>query len=122
MHTIRIFLAVLAALLGGCATTHYDLKAPESDPGRYCVTQCAAIKETCNGNEIRRANAEKAGCEKSNGVVFAACAAKSTTKDQEKECEKHRKYCWSSPDTDRCDGEYRSCFVNCGGSVHEYTE
>lgn len=122
MNNTRNLLIILAALLGGCATTHYDFKAPESDQGRYCVTQCAAIKEACNGNEIRRTNAEKASCERSNDVVFMACAGKSAAKDQEKECEKHRKYCWSSPDTDRCDNEYRSCFVNCGGSIHEYTE
>jgi hypothetical protein len=126
MHkTGLIFTAILLVapcFLGGCAATHYDFKAPETDQGRFCVTQCAAIRETCNGNEILRANAEKAGCERSNDVVFVACAGKSTSKDQEKECEKHRNYCRSNPDTESCDGEYRTCFVNCGGSIREYTE
>jgi len=115
-----LLFAAALSILAGCTTMHYDFKAPDTDQGRYCVTQCAGIKEACNGNEIHRANSEKTSCERSNDTVYMACMGKSANKEQEKECEKHRKYCWSNPDSDRCDGDYRMCFVNCGGSIHQY--
>lgn len=82
-----LLFAAALIILAGCTTMHYDFKAPDTDQGRYCVTQCAGIKEACNGNEIHRANSEKTSCERSNDTVHMACMGKSANKEQEKECE-----------------------------------
>ena len=121
MPNTYFILALIAALaLSGCESTYYIFKAPESDQGRMCVTQCASTKESCRGHEIQRAQREKATCERTADMVFQACMSKAATKDQEKECEKKRKSCWTYEDTDRCETEYRECFVLCGGSVEEH--
>lgn len=120
----RAFAVLLPALLllAGCATTRYEFTPPPTDQGRYCVTQCASIKETCNGNEIHRAESEKSSCERSSTIAYVACMGKGGGKEQDKECDKQRRYCYSSPDTDRCDTDYRSCYMNCGGIVRAYEE
>lgn len=126
MHTIdlkyiRILITVLALfILAGCETTHYDFVAPTSDQGRFCVTQCAAIKETCTGNEIRRAQNEKATCERTNDIAYKACVSKAANEEQVKKCSRSRHYCSSYADTERCDKDYRTCFMNCGGTIYEY--
>lgn len=119
----RVLLAVAFGLvLTACETTHYDFVAPQSDQGRFCVTQCASVRETCNGNEMARAQNEKYSCERSNDVMYRTCMHKATNKDQEKDCERRRSRCWGTENTGRCDADYRQCFVNCGGAIRTYTK
>lgn len=123
MNPIRLLAAVFAmVLMSGCETVHYDYRAPTSDMGRMCVSQCAAVKEQCVGNEIQRAQREKSTCERSNDSNYRACMSKASNKDEEKECGKKRKYCSSSEYTERCERDYRMCFVNCGGRIIETRE
>lgn len=122
IHITRIIPAVLALLfIAGCETTSYEYVAPVSDQGRMCVTQCAGIKETCRGNELRQAQRGKESCERTNDIKLSACLSKASNKDQRDGCDKerNRNSCWTSDTTYRCEKEYRSCFVNCGGAVIE---
>lgn len=126
-HFLTLALTVFGlALLTGCETTHYIYHPPASDPGRLCVTQCSATRETCRGNEMQRAQHEKSSCERTSDTTYRACMAQPVAKEQAKEkpqeCEKKRKSCWSYEDTERCEANYRECFVNCGGAVEEHTE
>jgi hypothetical protein len=120
---MRIWLVLMflaATLLSGCKTTRYQFTPPPSDQGRLCVAQCASIKETCRGHEIRRAQSEKNACERTEDQVFRACISKPSS--DEKACKKQRKYCSSSEHTWRCDEDYRSCYQNCGGTILQYEE
>ncbi len=126
LRPLPLVLALLATtLLSGCESTHYVFRPPASDQGRMCVTQCAGTREACRGNEIRRAQGEKATCERSADASYHTCMAQPVAREKEhdkaRDCEKKRKSCWSYENTDRCDDDYRNCFVNCGGSVEEHT-
>jgi len=119
----RRLIAMLPLLVFvGCETVHYDFRPPATDVGRLCITQCAAIKETCTGNEMRRVQNDKATCERSNDVALRACMSKAANKDQQKDCSKNKRYCSDYVNTDRCERDYRSCFVNCGGTIQEYRQ
>lgn len=124
LRLITLLCSLIASLLlGACETVRYDLVPPASEGGRYCVTQCAGIKETCRGNEINRAAAEKASCEHQQERIYRECRARANgNRDQEKECDKHRSSCWASERTWRCDEDYRQCFANCGGRVNKVIE
>lgn len=115
-----------AALLSGCETTYYTFRPPASDAGRICVTQCASTREACRGHEMERAQREKASCERSADTAYRACMGQPVPKEKEKDkaqdCDKKRKSCWSYEDTERCETEYRECFVNCGGAVEQHTK
>ncbi|MBP9713867.1 MAG: hypothetical protein KBD60_09295 [Sterolibacterium sp.] len=126
-RTLLLILALLLPfLLTACETTHYIFHPPASDTGRICVTQCGATREFCRGNEMQRAQREKASCERSADAAFYACMAqpvpREREKDKTKDCEKQRKSCWTSENTWRCDTDYRECYVNCGGMIEEYKE
>ena len=75
---------------------------------------------------MKRAQMEKASCERSSDTAYRACMAQPVAKEHEKDktqdCEKKKKSCWSYEDTDRCETDYRQCFVNCGGAVEEHTK
>ncbi|MBI1889452.1 MAG: hypothetical protein HYS18_02270 [Burkholderiales bacterium] len=119
------FLGLLALLLlSACETIRYEYRPPVTDQGRMCITQCAAIKETCRGNEIQRAQREKASCERSNESHFRACLAKASGKEEVKACEKDhdKRSCWGLESTYRCEEDYRTCFVNCGGAIIVHKE
>jgi hypothetical protein len=109
-------------LLAACKTTHYEYTTPASDAGRFCITQCAGIKEQCVGNEYDRAQHEKSRCEHSSDNIFKVCMGKAKTKDDEKQCDKKRNICGAYENTDRCEANYRACYVDCGGQVQELTQ
>lgn len=122
----RLAVALLAFGLAACETTHYTFRPPATDAGRICTTQCGANREHCRGNEMQRAQRERATCERSADHAFQSCMAQPVPKEREgdkaRDCEKKRRSCWSYEDTERCDSDYRQCFVNCGGLVEERTE
>lgn len=118
------FTAVALALLAlsGCTTTRYEYVLPATEHGRICITQCAGVQETCRGNEMQRAQWEKAGCERRNESTYRACISRADSKDDVKKCDKHRGYCSANENTWRCEEDYRQCFVNCGGRIYTHIE
>ena len=124
-NLLRIILtATLIWAVLGCSTTQvrYEITPPSTEQGRACVVQCAAIRETCMGNESRNALQKKQMCEKTNDIQYSACVSKATNSDQEKECRKKRSSCYVYEETARCKHEYDTCFVNCGGTIKEIRE
>lgn len=128
MNTLISRIAPLVALLGllllaGCQTVRYEYYPPTSDNGRYCVTQCSAIRESCEGNEANRASMEKVACERQKDHEYRECRARAGgNRDKEKECDKNRGSCWISPNNARCETNYRECYVNCGGRIVKIVE
>jgi hypothetical protein len=120
----RLGLLTGAALsMLACGTpVRYEITPPATEQGRACVVQCAGIRETCMGNETRKASQEKEMCEKTSDIQYSSCIAKATNRDQEKECLRKRRYCYASEDTYRCKNDYDACFVNCGGVIKEISE
>ncbi len=111
---------LLALLLNACQTTTYEFIVPASDAGKLCVTQCAGIREQCRGNEMQRAQSDKAFCERSAESGYRAClATAASNKTDPGKC--HRQSCYASENTYRCESEYQQCFVNCGGQVIPHT-
>ena len=117
----RIFIATVSLLLiTGCTTTRYEYVVPPTDHGRYCATQCAAIKDSCQGNEINRAQYEYNSCQHRSEYQYHDCLHHARSDDEAKRC--LRQACWNNPNTWRCDENYRQCFVGCGGIVHTINE
>lgn len=111
-------MATAILLLGaGCETVHYELRPPRTDAGRACVTQCAAIKESCRGNELRRMRMNMDACERRADSLVHACLFEASGADSKKMCELNRPPCWVAEEAGYCEGDYRACFVQCGGSV-----
>lgn len=117
----RLFATLLLALLfSGCTTIRYEYFPPSTEQGRYCTTQCAAIKDSCQGNEISRADAERYACEQRSEYQYHDCLRHARNDAEAKRC--FRPACHSYPNTWRCDENYRQCFVGCGGIVHTIKE
>jgi hypothetical protein len=112
-------LLTLVALLfaAGCETVHFELTPPKSTAGRACVTQCAAIREACHGNELRRLRISTDACERRADSVFHNCLADADTPEKRKMCEISRPTCWAVEEPGRCENDYRACYVQCGGRV-----
>ena len=111
---------LLALLLSACQTTTYEFVVPASDAGKLCVTQCAGIREQCRGNEMQRAQSDKAFCERNAESGYRAClATAASNKTDPGKC--HRQSCYASENHYRCESEYQQCFVNCGGQVIPHT-
>lgn len=119
---VRLLLLFVLILPAACKTTRYDYTPPSSEQGRTCVAHCSSIRESCRGNEMQRAQMEKHSCERSSDSTYRACMSRAGNKDQEKDCERKRSSCWVSENTERCEGVYRECFSNCGGSIRTYTK
>lgn len=100
----------------------YETVPPTTNAGRACVTQCAAIRETCRGNEIRRARLASDACHQRNEQAYRSCLATADTPEKKQRCERNRSSCWASENHGRCDDDYRSCFGNCGGTVKKIVE
>lgn len=116
-------LAVFALItLSACQSVRYEYQPPPTEAGRFCVTQCAAIRETCRGNEIRHAERERESCQQSSDRNFSSCMHKAGNDEQKKDCEKKRSYCWASENIQRCVDGYNECFANCGGGVNKIVE
>jgi hypothetical protein len=117
----RLFAAFLfTLLLAGCTTIRYEYFPPATEQGRYCTTQCSAIKDNCEGNEINRANGERYACEQLSEYQYRDCLHHARNDGEAKKC--YRQGCYSSPNTWRCEENYRQCFVGCGGTIHTIKE
>ena len=107
--------ALLVVLLAACS--HYEYYPPASEAGRQCTVQCAAVREMCISNEYNRAQYDRASCEQRNHWNYQRCMKRADDKDDAKACARAQPMCWSSANTFRCDENYRSCFVSCGGRI-----
>lgn len=119
----NLFLLCAAILLlAGCQTTRYEMHPPASNAGRNCVTQCGGIRETCRGNEIRRAQGEREACEHRADRTLHSCLSNADSKEKRQECEKKKPSCWNYENYERCEEDYRACYVQCGGTVIKFVE
>jgi hypothetical protein len=115
-------LLAIALLITGCQTIRYELRPPASDTGRLCVTQCSGIKETCRGNELRRARMERESCERDSEHGLRACLAGANSPETRRNCHNKKRSCSTAENTERCEGDYRQCFAGCGGTVTKIVE
>ena len=113
---MRLFTAVIFVLLLA-ACSHYEYRPPASEAGRQCTVQCAAVREMCFSNENNRAQNEKASCEQRNRWNYQQCMRRADDKDDAKACARAQPTCWANANNFRCEENYRSCYVNCGGQV-----
>ena len=121
MRNLSVLLAA-AVLLSGCETVRYEMRPPASDAGRACVTQCAGIREVCRGNEIRRAASERNACERRADQSLIACLNRADNEDKKKQCHRNKPGCYVSENQERCEQDYRACYVQCGGTVTRIVE
>jgi len=110
----------LLLLMAGCVTTRYEYVAPHTEQGRYCATQCAGIKDSCQGNEINRAQYEYNNCQQRSEYQYHDCLHHARSDEEAARC--FRQACWNNPNTWRCDENYRQCFTGCGGTVRTIKE
>ncbi len=112
--------ALSLALVTGCVTTRYEYSAPHTEQGRYCATQCAAIKDACQRDEIDRTQYDYNLCQQRSEYQYHDCLHHARSDEEAKRC--FRQACWNNPNTWRCDENYRQCFTGCGGTVHTIKE
>ena len=119
----RFFLLIcLSWVLAGCSTITYEFVPPATESGRLCVTQCAAVRESCMANAQAQATREYERCERSNDQEFTRCLILADTKEKKAACEKRRRYFGEYVNDEPCEERYRSCFQVCGGRVIEREE
>lgn len=112
-------LLALAALqfAASCETLHFELTPPATDAGRACVTQCAAIREACHGNQLRKLRISNDACERRADSVLHICLADADSAEKRKMCELGRPPCWAAEEPGRCESNHRDCYTQCGGTV-----
>jgi len=115
-------MAFFVTMLTACSFIRYEYYPPASDSGRQCVVQCAAVREMCVSNENYRAQNDRAACEQRNNWNYQQCMRRADTKDEAKSCSRTQQMCWSNANTYRCEENYRSCYVNCGGRIEAIEE
>lgn len=140
------FMLVMAFTITACSNkpvyrTSYDLIQPSSINGRQCTTQCDTNRLLCQQNERaersqcedrERSNAKQ--CKQNAYVDYRNCMQQAShlgkyRASTESNCNSIRNSKVSSCDNNysrcdrrsRCDGAYRSCFSNCGGTVKKNT-
>ncbi len=123
IRLLRRFCVVPGLLfLTGCSFVRYEYYPPTTDGGRQCVAQCSIAREVCVGNENQRAANERQVCEQQNRWNYQNCIRRANDKDDVRSCSRYQNSCWASPNTYRCDENYRSCFVSCGGHINVIKE
>lgn len=114
--------ALCTLILSACSFVRYEYHPPVTEAGRQCAVQCAAIREMCISNENFRAQNDRAACEQRNHWNYQRCIKRADDKDDAKACARSQPMCWASPNTFRCEENYRSCFVSCGGQINVIKE
>lgn len=110
--------ALLGLVLAGCSFVRYEYHPPASEAGRQCIVQCAAVREMCISNENNRAQNDRIACEQRNRWNYQQCMRRADDKDDAKACARAQPTCWANANTFRCEENYRSCYVNCGGKIN----
>lgn len=114
----RLLLSTLLIVMTGCSFVRYDYEPPVTEAGRQCTVQCAVVREMCINNENYRAQNNKAACEQRNQWNYQQCIRRAVDKDAARACTRNQPMCWSNTNNFRCEENYRSCYVTCGGRVH----
>ncbi len=118
----RFCVAAGLLFLTGCSFVRYEYYPPTTDGGRQCVAQCSIAREVCVGNENQRALNDRQSCEQRNRWNYQNCVRRANDKNDAKSCAGLQSSCWASANTYRCDENYRSCFVSCGGHINVIKE
>jgi|LauGreSuBDMM15SN_2_FD.fasta_scaffold92452_2 hypothetical protein len=115
-------LVLCILFLSACSSVRYEYYPPTTDGGRQCIAQCSIAREVCAGNENQRAANDRQVCEQQNRWNYQNCIRRANDKDGARSCSRYQNSCWASPNTYRCDENYRSCFVACGGHINVIKE
>lgn len=111
-------LIVLAGGLLACGPsyrTEYTYTPPLDDRGRKCVADCNAERQDCRAGADARAEKERSQCEIKSNTSYYACLA--TAPDQKARDACVHEECRADPQYAACDGDFRTCFQVCGGTV-----
>jgi hypothetical protein len=104
--------ALLAGLMlaAGCGPTiRYVYTPPANAEGRVCTSQCAIAQQQCHSQQ----DATYQSCERQHDAAMRSYQA---CKDAGgKQCQ-FPPSCYS-PSRSECEGPYRQCYSNCGGTV-----
>ena len=98
-----LFVMIFISSCGPIYEDVYDYSAPANKQGKRCANNCLTIQNSC----FQVCNAKENGChvaESINSILYNRTAYQSVCRDNR--CSK------------RCEDQYRSCFINCGGEVH----
>lgn len=140
---IAALFVTLILSLTGCAT-EYTYAPPTTMEGKQCVQQCQVTQGSCRNLQSQNALAARQQCESTSSRAFSQCETEASAKYsqcqqesqqdynsclkyasnraicRQKSCFKETCYkpsCYQSADYGFCDGEFRSCYQNCGGTV-----
>ena len=119
MLAYSVMTLALALTLSACAPiyeTVYDYTPPEDAAGKQCLNQCLQMYESCRASSESIAVQERAACQQSATLTYAACVATAKTDLDRSRCSTSSS-CNRRADTSHCMGDYRLCYRNCGGSV-----
>lgn len=121
MLTIRpsaLVLTLAAALIlvacGPVYQTRYTYEPPPEMAGKQCVTQCASIREMCRSSAENRAAQERAVCQQSAMLRYAACIATAHSDTARNACSSSTS-CNTQAHTEHCETDYNRCYQDCGG-------
>lgn len=133
----------LTLSLTGCAT-EYTYAPPITMEGKQCVQQCQTTQSSCRNLQSQNALASRQQCESTSSAAFSQCDTETNAKYNQCQQESQQDYnsclkyasnratcrqkicfkescykpsCYQSADYSYCDGEFRSCYQNCGGTV-----
>lgn len=111
-----IALAIATAACGPVYRTTYDYIPPGDAAGKQCLNQCLQIFEMCRSTAENRASQERASCQQSATLAYAACVATAKSDLERSRCSSASS-CNREADISHCNSEYRLCYQNCGGTV-----
>lgn len=129
MSRYALILVIASALLvGACGPvyrTSYQFSPPESPRGRECANRCQATLQQCEAN----ASYTHEQCLNRAEKSYQTCEARKKYEPDPKKgwkkplCVENcidcaRPYC-AKADTEPCNERYRTCYVNCGGTVEK---
>lgn len=115
---------LLLPLLAGCGPVYrtvYDYIPPEDQAGRQCLNQCLQMQQMCNSSAENRAAQERATCQQTAALTYAACLASAKTDQDRSRCSSSS-YCNRQADFSYCTSNYNMCYQNCGGMVASRVE
>jgi len=138
-------LFVAATILSGCSK-QYVYTAPTSEAGITCVSHCQERQAACRDRMLAEADEAKLQCEKSENKTYRQCTyeaeqayanCQETAKTDYYACLKYsqnrnacreaacvkesckKQSCYQHVSYAQCEGDFRSCFQQCGGRIEE---
>lgn len=119
-----LFILVFLFSCGPVYRTDYNYTPPRTTHGMQCTSGCQTTRQQCELIEDQRHD----NCKIKAELEFFRCEHNKrfrfNQKTGERECIRNcncfRPFC-SNPSKERCDRQYRSCYMNCGGKVTSNT-